>query len=111
MAKNKLDQWLTEMEQEVAVGESGGASSAVIGGGKSLHPGLGAPIASGGEDAMAALWSPASTPQRKTVEDILLASGALDPDKLGQARNVQATSRGKKISQVLLEMGAVKEED
>ena len=53
----------------------------------------------------------ASAAARKTVEDILVANGALPLDKLVKARSVQATSRGKKISQILLEMGAVKEDD
>lgn len=57
------------------------------------------------------IWRPAVSAKRKKVEDVLLANGLVDPEQLQQARTVQQTSRGKRVSQILLEMGAVKEED
>jgi type IV pilus assembly protein PilB len=74
---------------------------------------MGAPVPpSDNDDALATLWTPAAqATQRKTVEDLLLEQGILDAEKVLQAKSVQATSRGKKLSQILLEMGAVKEED
>ena len=101
MAKSKVDQWLNEME-------SGAATD--------MTPlnGLGAPLPTSTDgDALSALWSPnpAAVTHRKTVEDILQAKGVIDADKVGQARSVAATARGKKISQILLEMGAAKEEE
>jgi len=61
-------------------------------------------------DAIAELWSPGAANVRVSVEDLLLKEGAIDAAMLRQARQVQANSRGKKISQILLEMGHVKEE-
>lgn len=74
---------------------------------------MGAPVPpSNNDDALAALWTPdAQASQRKTVEDLLVEQGTVDAEKILQAKSVQATSRGKKLSQILLEMGAVKEED
>ncbi len=65
------------------------------------------------DESIHALWSPAPTAaprNRKTLEDILLSNSLLDADKLGQARSVLTTTRGKKLSHILLEMGAVSEE-
>ena len=66
-----------------------------------------------GEEALAVLWSPQPSDPGPppTVEEILVASGKLDGEKLLQARSIQATSRGKKITQILQEMAAVGEED
>jgi type IV pilus assembly protein PilB len=110
MAKSKVDLWLSEMERDGAT--AGGAPATATA--TAALDGLGAPIAcSTGGDALATLWAPG--PQtasiRKTVEDVLLDMGLIDADKMGQARAVAAGARGKKVSQVLLEMGAVKEED
>ncbi len=58
------------------------------------------------------LWTPQKAPaHRKTMEDILVSRGLVEPEKIIQARSVQATSRGKRMGQILLEMGAAKEED
>ena len=58
------------------------------------------------------IWAPTQQPcARKTVEDLLLAQGVIDADRLGQARTVQQSARGKKIAQILLEMGAATEDD
>jgi type IV pilus assembly protein PilB len=115
MAKSKVEKWLAEMEQEVAAAEAADApqpATSVLAA-PVLHPGGGAPVPSAGEDALAALWAPdnAAPQRRKSVEEILTAQGHLDADKLLQAKSVQSTSRGKRLSQVLLEMGAVKEDD
>ncbi|HVS71200.1 MAG TPA: GspE/PulE family protein [Phycisphaerae bacterium] len=66
----------------------------------------------GADEALRALWAPApAAPRaRKTLEDLLTAKGLLDTDKLLQAKSVLTTTRGKKLSQILLEMGAVPEE-
>ncbi len=113
MAKSKVDQWLAEMEHDVAAAESAGGISST---GVVPLPAedLGAPVpASTAGDALAALWAPegkAAAP-KKTVEDVLLAEGLIDAAKHGQARAVQTTSRSKSVAQVLMEMGAVGEED
>ena len=58
------------------------------------------------------IWSPTQhNALRKTVEDLLLAQGVIDAERLQQARTVQQSSKGKRISQVLLEMGAISEDD
>jgi type IV pilus assembly protein PilB len=93
MAKSKVEQWLTEMESEAGLAAP--------------EPAAGAPSA----DALAELWSPTQkAPTRKTIEEILLAAGAIDAAQLQQARQVQINSRGKRLSQILMEMGAAKEE-
>jgi type IV pilus assembly protein PilB len=99
MAKSKVEAWLDEMEREAAEPEVGAEA--------------GAALVPSGEEGLAVLWSPepADLGGRQTVEDILVAQGKLDAEKLLQARNVQATSRGKRITQILLEMAAVGEED
>src|SRR5579884_3329353 len=118
MAKSKVDQWLDEMERDVAAGEAQAAAAATglmpLGAPAADVPanGRGAPVAPSNGDALSQIWSPQTngTASRKTVEDLLVAQGTLDADKLLQARTVQNTSKSKKISQILLEMGAVKEE-
>jgi type IV pilus assembly protein PilB len=113
MAKSKVDQLLEEMEAEA------GSNSPVVDSATGLLPlagsgGRGAPVAPSNGDALATLWAPdpaATLPTRKTVEDILVAMGKLDQDKLLQARTIQNTSKSKKISQILQEMGAAGEED
>ncbi len=92
MAKNKVDQWLEELEADNATATVPAAPA---------HPN---PLN---------IFTPTARtgPARKTVEDLLLAQGIIDADRLQQARNVQQSSKGKKVSQVLLEMGAVNEED
>src|SRR5579864_4401033 len=97
MAKSKVDQLLAEMEAEAGSDQPAAATATgllPLGNGSSV--GLGAPLASSGGDALAALWSPdpATAPNaRKTVEDILVAKGKLDQEKLLQARSVQNTSK------------------
>jgi len=94
MARSKVDQWLDDIEAEAAKpGPAGEAAPQSLG--------------------VAALWSPEAAPApvvRKTVEDLLLVNGLIDQDKLNQAKSVQVNSRGKKLSTILLEMGAVKED-
>ncbi len=121
MAKSKVDQWLQEMESGNAPAISSGAAIEVL-----VSPGeasnikgsavtLGAPLPiSENGDSLAQLWSPGpgkGAVARKTVEDILLANGKVDQEKIIQARGIQATSRSKKIGQILLEIGAVKEDE
>lgn len=100
MAKSKVESWLEEMEREANTPEPMGAEAAVT-------------LVPSGEEALAVLWSPqpADTGGRTTIEEILVAQGKLEGDKLLQARSVQSTSRGKKITQILHEMAAVGEED
>jgi type IV pilus assembly protein PilB len=100
MAKSKVESWLEQMEKEADVPEDVGVEATI-----SLVP--------SNEEALAVLWAPqpADTAKRTTVEDVLVAQGKLDGDKLVQARSIQATSRGKKMSQILHEMAAVSEED
>ena len=113
MAKSKVDQLLQEMEAEA------GANAPIVDTATGLLSlgelgGRGAPVAPSNGDALASLWSPdpaAGATARKTVEDVLVAMGKIDQDKLLQARNVQNTSKSKKISQILQEMGAAGEED
>lgn len=61
-------------------------------------------------DELATLWSPTAPRQRLTVEDLLLKSGTINGSQLTQARQLLASAPGKRISQVLLDMGAAKEE-
>jgi len=114
MAKSKVDQWLSEMERDKNVPTAQALAADLIPLPVNASvAGLGAPLnSSGGEDALAALWAPSATAaqQRKTVEDLLIEQGKLERETLLQARAVQNTSRGKKITQILLEMGSVKEE-
>ncbi len=100
MAKSKVESWLEEMEREANAPEPDVAEAA-------------AALVPSGEEALSVLWSPqpAEAGQRRTVEEILVAQGKLEGEKLLQARSVQATSRGKKITQILHEMAAVSEED
>ena len=114
MGKSAIDRMLEEVESEAAAKPAPAGPRAASGEARPASAGLGAPLpASAGDDALASLSAPAaaSAAARKTVEDILVANGALPLDKLVEARSVQATSRGKKISQILLEMGAIKEDD
>lgn len=55
----------------------------------------------------APLWSPGAATKRQTVEDVLIAKGALTEAHLHQARDTQAQSPGKTVLQVLLAMNAV----
>src|SRR5271170_4835274 len=115
MAKTKVDQWLDEMERGGGVGaETPSAATGLLplGGSGGESVGLGAPVAPSNGDALAMLWAPENggAAARKTVEDLLVAQGKLDQEKLLQARGIQATSKSKKISQILLEIGAVNEE-
>src|SRR5438874_1078879 len=100
MAKSKVENWLDEMEREAAEPEAMGAEAGV-----SLVP--------SGEEALSVLWAPqpADLAQRTSVEEILVANGKLDREKLLQARSVLANSRGKRITQILKEMAAASEED
>jgi type IV pilus assembly protein PilB len=125
MAKSKVDQWLDEMEQgRTPVISASAASSApaippktvtglVSVGGDYSVVGLGAPLASENGESLAQLWSPAtSSPAiRKTIEEILLANGKIDQEKLQQAKAIHANTRSKKLSAILHEIGAVGEED
>ena len=100
MAKSKVESWLEEMERDAAEPAPRAAQDDYA-----LLP--------SGEDALSVLWSPQPNSQarRQTVEDVLLSLGKLEPDKLLQARSIQATSRGKKIAQILQEMAAASELD
>ncbi len=117
--KTKVDQWLDSMETpgSPAVSTSAavaGSTGLVSLGGDVGIAGMGAPLApSANGDALAALWTPktSTAAPRKTVEDLLIAAGKLDAEKLLQAKGVQSTSRSKKLSHILMEMGAVSEED
>jgi len=99
MAKSKVEAWLEEMERQAADPDAGAEVDVAL--------------VPSGEEALGVLWSPqpCDLGRRKTVEDVLLAQGKLEGEKLLQARSVQATSRGKKITQILHEMAAVGEED
>src|SRR5690242_19940950 len=99
MAKSKVENWLDEMERESAAAELA-----------DMPP---VQLVPSSEEALSVLWSPQPSDcgKRKTVEEVLSARGKLDADKLLQARNVQANSRGKKITQILHEMAAVGEPD
>jgi type IV pilus assembly protein PilB len=103
------------MEDEVAAGEAeeAAAGSEVLSAVPILHAGGGAPLSSTGEESLAQLWSPpqGTAPVRRSIEDLLIEQGKMAMEVLLQARSVQSTSRGKRITQILLEMGAVKEED
>ena len=100
MPKSKVESWLQEMEREASTPEDLGVEATVA-------------LVPSNEEALAVLWAPqpADTAKRTTVEDILVAQGKLDGDKLLQARSIQSTSRGKKMSQILHEMAAVSDED
>jgi type IV pilus assembly protein PilB len=90
VSKAKVDQWLAELESNTG-------TVAV----EKVQPPA--------DDLK--IWAPAQqTTARKTVEDLLVAQGVIDLEKLAQARVVQQSARGKKVSQILLEMGAVTEE-
>ena len=107
MAKSNIDQMLSAMESDGMVPLTGATAGVVPLGGAT---GGGGPA--NADDPFAALFTPAAqATHRKTVEDLLVANGVIDADRLGQARHVQTTARGKKLSQILLEMGAVKEDD
>ena len=103
MAHSKVDQWLNAMEADAGItpqSSLGGAESAA-----SAPPGVPTP------EALTDLWAPAQqAPARKSIEDLLLANGLVDAAQMQQARQVQTTARGKRLAQILLEMGAVKEE-
>src|SRR4051812_3869739 len=114
MAKTKVDQWLNDLEKEAGLPSGGEATGLMPLDAQLPVAGLGAPLPSSGNgDALANLWSPAAkgSTQKRSVEDLLFAEGKIDAEKLQQAKAVHANSRGKKISQVLMEMGAVGEED
>ena len=83
MPKSKVESWLDEMERDAAEPESRAAQTDFA-----LLP--------SGEEALSVLWSPepAALGRRQSVEEVLLANGKLEPDKLLQARSVQSTSRG-----------------
>ncbi len=100
MAKSKVESWLDEMEREASVPEDVGVDATIA-------------LVPSNDEALSVLWAPqpADTARRTTVEDVLVAQGKLDGDKLLQARSIQSTSRGKKMSQILHEMAAVSEED
>ncbi|MCL2648328.1 MAG: Flp pilus assembly complex ATPase component TadA [Phycisphaerales bacterium] len=126
MAKSKVDQLLNAIEAKAEAKELS-PSHVPAAAAKVLTPstspsssslsalvGRGAPVAPcENGDALAALWSPSAntTAERKTVEDLLLSRGLVETEKLLQAKSVQANSRGRQITHILLEMGAVKEED
>jgi type IV pilus assembly protein PilB len=100
MAKSKVESWLDEMEREAAVPEDVGVEATIA-------------LVPSNDEALSVLWAPqpADTARRTTVEDVLVSQGKLDGEKLLQARSIQATSRGKKMSQILHEMAAVSDED
>jgi type IV pilus assembly protein PilB len=99
MSKSKVEAWLEEMERDAAEPEVRAEAT------PALVP--------SGDEGLAVLWTPqpVDTGSRKTVEDLLLAQGKLDGEKLLQARNIQATSRSKTMVRILQEMTAVGEED
>src|SRR4029079_15524037 len=98
MAKSKVESWLEEMEREAEAPEPLGAEAAVT-------------LVPSSEEALAVLWAPepADVAAKTSMEEILVAQGKLDKDKLIQARSVLANSRGKKITQILREMSAAEE--
>ena len=100
MSKSKVENWLDEMEREAATPEPVGAEAAVT-------------LVPSGEEALSVLWSPepGNTVTRRTVEEVLVSQGKLDGDKLLQARTILSNSRGKRMTQILMEMAAVGEED
>src|SRR4051794_25725571 len=100
MAKSKVESWLDEMEREANAPDP-------------VTTAAENPLVRSSEEALSVLWTPepAEAGHRKTVEDILVAKGKLEGEKLLQARSIQSTSRGKKITQILQEMAAVGEED
>ncbi|WP_428940059.1 GspE/PulE family protein [Fontivita pretiosa] len=55
------------------------------------------------------LWAPLPARARKTVEQLLLERGQITEEQLVQARNVQAQTPGKSITQILLTMNAASE--
>lgn len=61
------------------------------------------------EDA-STLWQPEQSQARHTVEQLLLEQGAITPEQLSQARNVQAQTPGKSIAAILLTMNAASEQ-
>src|SRR5262245_59323337 len=100
MAKSDVEDWLEEMEREAAMPPEPAAAQAAV----ALVP--------SSDEGLSELWSPQpGHERRRTVEEVLTAQGKLDAEKLLQARTVQTNSRGKKISQILLETGSVSEED
>jgi type IV pilus assembly protein PilB len=105
MAKSNVEQMLSAMESDGIV-PLGVTAPPTLAPGKPRPAQT--PVA---DDPFAALFTPAAkTAARKTVEDLLVIRGFVGPDQLLQARQVQTTTRGKKLTQILLEMGAVKEE-
>jgi type IV pilus assembly protein PilB len=100
MAKSKVESWLEEMERDAAEPAPAASEAAVA-------------LVPSGEEALSVLWSPqpAAPGRRQSVEEVLVANGKLEPDKLLQAKSIQSTSRGKKITQILLEMAAASEID
>ncbi len=55
------------------------------------------------------LWNPTASTSRKSAEQILLARGVIREEQLLQARQSQATSPGKSVTQILLGMSAASE--
>jgi len=97
MAKSKIDQWLEELESQAEVADPAAADIATP-----------APAQSEG---VADLWKPqGQQAARKTLEELLLEEGSIDQGQLLQARTVQQNARGKKVPQILVEMGVVNEE-
>src|SRR4051812_31379761 len=62
----------------------------------------------GGEDVQP-LWEPTQTKARKSVEALLLERGHVTDEQLVQAKNVQAQTPGKNVTQILLTMNAASE--
>lgn len=56
-----------------------------------------------------ALWQPAQTRQRQSVEQLLLERRLISDEQLTQARNVQSQTPGKSLAQILLTMAAATE--
>ena len=77
MARSKVESWLQEMEREAAIPEPMGAEATVT-------------LVPSGDEALAVLWAPqpSDLAQKTSVEDILVAQGKLEREKLLQARSV-----------------------
>jgi type IV pilus assembly protein PilB len=56
-----------------------------------------------------ALWSPAESKTRKSVEQLLLERGQIQEEHLTQAKQVQSQTPGKTITQILLTMNSASE--
>ena len=96
MAKSKIDQWLEELESEAETVEIAA----------SVTPAA-APAPAAQSEGVADLWKPQGLQTaRKSLEELLVDQGAIDAGQLLQAKTVQQNSRGKKLSQILVEMGA-----